>query len=679
MDNIDEWMKRTFGENLPKEAFQPEKQEKKPFVKQQQREFHHKKGGKRPVTGKPAEQKPHSAPHGAKQQHEKRHEKRPQRHSDGKPAGRRGQKGPRNSQVSIKAGPPPKMPHQKSKGPQQILKDKLKIIPLGGLNEVGKNMTAFEYENDIIIIDMGFEFPSEDLLGIDYVIPDISYLIENKKRIRGVLLTHAHLDHIGGIPYMLPKLDFPPVYGAKLTMGFVEHRIKEFNQEKMAKLITINPDQTIKLGQFAASFFRVMHSIPDALGIVLDTPAGKIVHTGDFKFDDYPARNLVRAEVDKIKALGKQNVLALFCESTNSLSPGHTISEKEVGTALEGIIGETDGRLIIAAFSSQVSRLQQIIDAAILHHRKIFVSGRSMRNTIDICKKLGYLDIPKDLIQDVKKYKNSVPDKNTLILTTGSQGEPVAALSRMAMNEHQHIKIKKGDTIVLSSSPIPGNERAISSVINQLCIMGAKIISNQIMDVHTSGHAKQDELVEMINYVQPKYLIPIHGEYYMRQGLGVLAQERCGFSEDRVIMIQNGDVLYGEKGGKFYKSKEQVETKYILIDGSGEGSSDSQVLVDREIMAQNGALIVLIYISKKGRKLTKPPDIISRGFVYMHESEEIASEIGHIAQDAYKRIHEKNPGADRRDVKRYIKQTIDKYTHAKLERKPLIIPLMVEV
>lgn len=560
--------------------------------------------------------------------------------------------------------------------PAQILKGKVKIIPLGGLNEVGKNMTAFEYEDDIIVVDMGLEFPSEDMFGIDYVIPDVTYLEENRKRIRGIVITHGHLDHIGGIPYILPKLDFPPVFATKLTIGLIKKRTEEFKQEKLAKLNVIDPDQTLKLGQFVCTFFRVAHSIPDAVGVIIDTPIGKLVHTGDFKFDDTPAGNQAKADIHKMEALGSQNVLALFCESTNALKPGHSMSEQEVGKTLEKIIREATDRVIIASFSSQVGRIQQIIDAAAANNRKIFVSGRSMSETMNICASLGYLTIPKNTVFDIKKYKK-IPDKEALILTTGSQGESVSALARIASNEHPHVKVKKGDTIVLSSSPIIGNERAIFAVINNLSLLGAEVIHNQIMEVHTSGHGKQDELCKMINYVKPKYLIPIHGEYYMRLELGRIAVKRCGIQANNVIMLQNGDVLHAEKD-RLAKSGETIETKYILIDGLGEGHIGSDVQMDREIMSQNGALVVLIYASRKGGKLRRDPDVVSRGFIYMHESEEITAEISKLAADSYRRIMDKNPGANRRDIKKYIRQTIDKYTHDKIERRPLIIPLIIE-
>lgn len=668
MDSIDEWMTRTMGGEAPKKtsSHRPQNDKRKhPFKKST------KPGVAAPTkSAKPQHaKKTHAKPNDAKQTHHKRkpHHAKPHR-----------QHGKAHSQHKAKAGGRTRLPVAKPTKRPPILKGKVKIIPLGGLDEVGKNMMAIEYEDDIVLIDMGFEFPDDDLLGIDYVIPDVSYLEENKKRIRGVLLTHAHLDHIGGIPYILPKLDFPPIYGTKLTIGFVEHRIKEFKQEKFAKLHVVNTDIPLKLGKFICRFIRVAHSIPDATSLVIETPVGKIVHTGDFKFDESPARNMTPAENHKLEALGKENVLALLCESTNSVVPGHTISEKVVGETLDKAIGATNKRILIASFSSQLGRVQQIIDAAAKHGRKVFVGGRSMKNNINIASKLGYLKVPKNLVSDIKKYdpkKN--PDSQTLIVTTGSQGEDLAALSRISRNEHSQIRIKKGDIVIFSSSPIPGNEKAIYGLINNLCILGAKIIHNKMQDVHTSGHAKQDELKRMINYVKPRYLVPIHGEFFMRQALATLAQEECGIPENRIIMIQNGDVLVAEKD-KLSRSKDSVDTKYILIDGTGEGQMDSQVLVDRQIMSKNGALTVLVSVNKKTRKIQGMPDVVSRGFIYQHETNEIVRDVSEIARDAYTRIRSKNPGAKRGDIKKYIRQSVDKYTHRQLARTPLIIPLIIE-
>ncbi|NIA01896.1 MAG: RNase J family beta-CASP ribonuclease [Nitrospirae bacterium] len=657
MDQIDQWMKRADME-----------QEKKTSPKK------HENTSRSPQKAGPNKKN--------KRVFSKKRNKPVHKHAQ-KPAHNRRASVPTKQKRPAKAGhniphkPAHKPAHKPVPSPtSKILKGKLKIIPLGGLDEVGKNLMVLEYEDDIIIIDMGFEFPSDDLFGIDYVLPDTTYLEENKKRIRGIVLTHGHLDHIGGLPYILPKLDFPPVYGATLTMGLVQKRIDEFKQQKLAKVHTINPDRPLKLGKFLCNFFRVTHSIPDALGVVVDTPAGKIVHTGDFKFDDTPARNQPKADIHKMQALGRQNVLALFCESTNALKAGHSMSEKKVGETLEKVISEAPGRVIVASFSSQIGRLQLIIDAAAKCNRKLYVSGRSMKTNIEIATKFGSLHVPQGTISDVKKYKKD-NDKQTLILTTGSQGEPVSALTRMSTGEHPHVKIKKGDTIIFSSSPIIGNERAIYTTINNLSKLGAEVIHNQIMDVHSSGHGKQEELKKMIDFVRPKYLIPIHGEYYMRKELSHLAIEQCRIPKDKVLMIENGDVLHAAQG-KVEKTKEKVETKYILIDGSGEGEIGSHVQGDRAMMSENGTLIMLIHVNKKNKHLRKTPDIVSRGFIYMRESKKITEEIAKVAGEAYKGITKKDPKASRKDIKYYIKQSVDKYTRKKLERRPLIIPLIIE-
>ncbi len=516
MDKLDAWMERALEGSSSSESKKSAPPNKgKSFTKGEKRNKKHsgkkRKDGKQDKHGKkPHEQKRKDPEHGGKPK---------------KQGGQAPHKGsPKKAKTKSDGHTSAPSPTLK---PTPVLRGKLKMIPLGGLDEVGKNMLALEYEDDIVILDMGFEFPDEDMRGIDYVIPDTSYLEANKKRIRGVVLTHGHLDHIGGIPYILPKLDFPPVYGTKLTIGLAKRRTEEFKQERMTKFNVIDPKEKIKLGKFTCSFFRVAHSIPDSVGIVVDTPVGKVVDTGDFKFDDTPVGSQHHAEIGKMKALGTQNVLALFCEATNALKPGHSISEREVQKTLNEIVGKTEGRIVVASFSSQIGRIQQLLDAAAKNGRKVFVSGRSMLTNIKIASELGYLKFPKELVSEIKKYKN-VADKKTLIITTGSQGEAISALARMAANEHAHIKIKEGDTIILSSSPIIGNERPIHTVINRLTKLGANVIHNALMDVHTSGHGNRDELVRMINYIKPKYLVPIHGEFYMRKALMLLAQEKCG-------------------------------------------------------------------------------------------------------------------------------------------------------
>ncbi|MFH1720386.1 MAG: ribonuclease J [Patescibacteria group bacterium] len=553
---------------------------------------------------------------------------------------------------------------------------KLRIIPLGGLDEVGKNMTVFEYGDDIIVVDMGFQFPEEDMLGVDYVIPDISYLEGKKKNIRAVIITHGHMDHIGGIPYILPKLGMPKVFATKLTRGLIERRLDEFELTKMANLNTINPEETLRFGPFTLNFFRVAHSIPDGVGISIDTPHGRIIHTGDFKFDPEPAGSTQRTDIRKLQKLCQKPILALLSDSTNSLSPGTTISEKEVGRNLEDIIRKTPKRLIIASFSSLIGRIQQIIDYAQKYKRTVFVSGRSMIENMAIAEKLGYLKIPKRLVFDIRRTKKH-PGNDSIILTTGSQGEAVSALTRIAMSEHPHVKLKEGDTVILSSSPIIGNERAIFTVINNLCMLGARVIHSAIMDVHTSGHAKQDDLTRMIKLVKPKYLVPIHGEYFMRKGHAELGS-RMGIKNENILLIQNGDVLE-IFAGKVEKSQEKVETNYIVIDGLGEGDVDSLVISDRQKMAENGVLIILLTVDGKTKKLLQKPSIISRGFVYLKESQEVEKEVGVKAERAYRNIIEKKKGVKRGEIKKYVRGSVEKYTHQKLERKPLIIPVIDEV
>jgi len=664
MDKIDEWMNRAFEEAPSEKPSTSEIKKKQPFSKNKAKAVvEQKKQVKKQVF-----KKKRHAENKVQKNIGKKYEPRKQVQNHKAP---QGQASKRKIEKGVKSVAPKKAPKA-----TEILKGKLKIIPIGGLDEVGKNMTAIEYENDIIVIDMGFEFPSEDLFGVDYVIPDISYLEENKKRIKGIFFTHGHLDHIGGVPYILPELDYPPIYATRLTMGLIRKRSDEFKQTKMMKMNVVDPKETIKIGAFTVNMFRVAHSIPDSVGFTIDTPVGKIVHTGDFKFDDAPARNLNKADIGKIEKLGTDNVLALLCESTNSTKEGHSMSEKKVGEVLDDVVGETKGRLIIASFSSQIGRIQQVLDSAKKHGRNVYVSGRSMRENINISAELGYLHFSGNLIQDIKKYKKDA-DNKTLILTTGSQGESVSALTRMANRDHPHVRVKKGDTIVLSASPIVGNEKAIFTVINNLIKLGATVIHNKIKDVHTSGHGKRDELKRMIDMVKPRFLVPIHGEYYMRHELGNMAMQELGFSEDRIVMIENGEVLVGSKD-KIVKSGEKVETKYILIDGTGQGQKGSDVQFDRQMMSENGALVILIHVSKNAGRLKKTPDIVSRGFIYMHESKEITEEIAEIAGEAYRSVKKKNPKAERREIKAYVKQTIDKYTRYKLERRPLIIPLIIE-
>lgn len=557
----------------------------------------------------------------------------------------------------------------------------LRIIPIGGLNQVGQNMMIFEYEEDIIIIDMGFQFPEADMLGVDYIIPDISYLQDRLKKIKGIIITHGHLDHTGALPYLLPKLNYPPVFGTKLTLALIEERLQEFNIKQKAKLVVFDPSETIHFGKIKTSFFRVAHSIPDGVAVVIDTPEGKMVHTGDFKFDDKLAQEQSTKlysgqEVNKMEFLGSQNVVTLFSDSTNALKPGHTMSEVDVGKTLEDVIKSTEGRIIIACFSSMIGRMQQIMNYAEKYNRKVFVNGRSMLNTMDIALKLGYMQFKRGLVHPIRKEKD-IPPQNCLILTTGSQGEAVSALARMANNDHKFIKIQPGDTVILSSKAIPGNEVSVYRLINKLCLLGANVIHNMIMDVHASGHGSQEDLKRMVTLIKPKYLVPAHGEYFMRMAHANLG-EQVGMPKENCVMVQNGNVLEVRQG-VMKVSTETVETKYILIDGKGVGDEGAQVMMDRQLMAENGILIILLNVNKKTRVLQGNPDIISRGFMYQQETDKIAHEFNFRAAQAYKNIMAKNPKATRREIKNYITQSVNQLAVQELDRSPVILALIVEV
>lgn len=551
----------------------------------------------------------------------------------------------------------------------------MRVIPLGGMEEIGKNMTLFEYERDIIIVDMGFQFPDEDMLGIDYVIPDVTYLMDKLPRIRGILITHGHLDHIGGIPYIIPKLGFPPLYASKLTIGLIKKRLEEFGLEKKVQLIEIDPAKPIHLGGFHLDWFRVNHSIPDGIGIIIKTPAGTLVHTGDFKFDYTPVFQ-APADYAKIAQLGSQNVTALFSDSTNALKSGYTLSEKKIGETLDDLIKHAHGRIIIAAFSSLIGRIQQIINSAMYYNRKVYISGRSMVDNIAIAQQLQFLKVPPGIIQPINKI-GKTKDENVLILTSGAQGEPLSALTRMSHGDHSQVTIKKGDTVVLSSSPIPGNERSIFTVINNLVRLGARVIFNQVMDVHTSGHAQREELKLMINLVKPKYLVPIHGELFMRQAHAEIGRS-LGMAEKNTVLLENGDVMLVSKG-EVTKTSEKVSSNYVMIDGKGVGDVGAQIIMDRQIMAENGVLIVLFTADAQTKKLIRTPEVVSRGFIYMKEAQDIVNETIAVSKTAYDEAVERMPAGKRGEVKAYIRGVLDRFSHRKIERHPLILPIIVEI
>ena len=569
--------------------------------------------------------------------------------------------------------PPQQQQQQAPHKEAPVHREVMRIIPIGGLEEVGKNSMLVEYQDDIVCIDMGFQFPEANMLGVDYVIPDIKYLRERKKRLRGIIVTHGHLDHIGAIPYVYEELGFPTIYTSKLTSGLIMRMLEEHKLHKLAKFVIIDSKQPYRIGKFEVDFFRVNHSIPDAYGLAIRTPEGCMIHTGDFKFDFTPADGVL-SDISKIASLGKRGVNALFSDSTNSTKPGHTISEKIVGQNLESSIASAKGRIIIASFSSLIGRIQQIIDYAEQHGRKIFLSGRSMDENMKVANKLGYLRIPSDIIQNIKEV-NKFPDDKILILSTGSQGEPMSALSRMATGAHTNVKISKGDTIVVSSSPIIGNEKATAFLIDQLARRGADIVHNKIMDVHTSGHGQQEDLKLMMTLVKPDHLVPVHGNFYMREchaKLGPLV----GIPEANVHVIDDGDVLELRKGKLEFK-KENIKVNYIVVDGMGLGELGSHVGIEREAMSQNG--VVMIALKMRGVQLIGNPQVSVRGFVYQKEEAKVIKEIEVEARSAYLKLQKKDQGARQSDYESFIRAAVANYILKRLDRRPLVSPIIVNV
>lgn len=559
---------------------------------------------------------------------------------------------------------------------------KLKIIPLGGFGEIGKNMMVVEYDDpllpdggDIFIIDMGFAFPEDDMYGIDYVIPDITYLEDKKHKVRGLVITHGHEDHVGGIPFLLPRIDMP-IYATKLTGGLIERKLSEHALLRNKKVNVIDPDESLRLGVFRLEFFRVTHSIPDSIGIIVHTPYGAIVHTGDFKIDPTPIDGKI-TELEKLEKVSSTNggILMLISDSTNVEEPGYTLSEKVIGESFEKAFNQARGRIIIATFSSLISRIQQMIWAAEKFGRKVVISGRSMMNNIEVATKLGYIKIPEGMVVDVKDMKK-VPDDRLVIISTGSQGEPSSALARMASGEHQQIEIKKGDTILLSSKPIPGNERSVTNTIDDLLRLGADVIYDKNMRVHVSGHGCREELVKMIQTCKPRYFLPEHGEYHHMVAHKNLAVAN-GVREDNTFVIEDGMTIeIDENGAKL--SNRRVQTGLVMVDGLGVGDIGNIVLRDRQAMAQDGIFVIIVTVDRRKGDMVSSPDIISRGFVYMRESETLI----HGARSEIKRIFSKHQGTapfNWKAVKEILKEEIGTYLYKSTKRRPMVIPVVIEV
>lgn len=551
-------------------------------------------------------------------------------------------------------------------------KAKVKIIPLGGVNEIGKNLTAIEYKNDIVVIDCGLKFPDEDMFGIDLVIPDITYLIKNKEKVSGIFLTHGHEDHIGALPYVLRQLNVP-VYGTKLTLGIVETKLKEHRLLSSTELIRVKPRDVIRLNSVSVEFIKTNHSIADSVAIAVHTPLGVVLHTGDFKIDYTPIDGELM-DFARFAELGKKGVLVMMADSTNVEKQGYTKSERIVGESLTRIFGKTKGRIIIATFASNIHRIQQIIDAATVYGRKVAVSGRSMENIINVAIELGYIEVAENTlvpIDAINKYNND----QIVIITTGSQGEPMSALSRMASAEHKKVNIVEGDTIIISATPIPGNEKLVSKIVNQLFKKGAEVIYGSAENIHVSGHACQEELKLMQTLIKPKNFIPVHGEYRHLKQHGELAI-KLGLNPKNVVIPEVGNVIEVNRSG--IRKSGTVISGQIFVDGLGVGDVGNIVLRDRKHLSQDGILTVVVTLSKDNKTIVAGPDIISRGFVYVRESEGLIDEAREIVRNTLLECEEKNI-TDWATLKSNVRDELRSYLYEKTKRKPMILPIIMEI
>ena len=546
---------------------------------------------------------------------------------------------------------------------------KLKIIPLGGLEQIGMNITAFEYEDSIIVVDCGLAFPEDDMLGIDLVIPDITYLKDNYEKVKGFVITHGHEDHIGALPYVLREIN-APIYATKLTIGLIENKLKEHNLLRTTKRKTIKHEQSINLGCFRIEFIKTNHSIQDASALAIYSPAGIVVHTGDFKVDYTPVFGDA-IDLQRFAEIGKKGVLALMCDSTNAERKGFTMSERTVGKTFDNLFAEhKNTRIIIATFASNVDRVQQIINSAYKYGRKVVVEGRSMVNVIGTASELGYLNVPDNTLIDIDEMKN-YPDEQMVLITTGSQGESMAALSRMAANIHKKVSIKPGDTIIFSSNPIPGNEKAVSRVINELSAKGADVI---FQDVHVSGHACQEEIKLIYSLVKPKYSIPVHGEFrHLKAQAGIA--ESLGIPKENIFIMHSGDVM--ELNDESAEITGKVHTGAILVDGLGVGDVGNIVLRDRQHLAEDGIMIVVLTLEKYSNQLLAGPDIVSRGFVYVRESEDLMGQAKSVVEDAIDSCLDRRI-SDWGKMKGVIKDSLGDFLWKRTKRKPMILPIIME-
>ena len=549
---------------------------------------------------------------------------------------------------------------------------KIKIIPLGGLGEIGKNITAFEYEDEIVVIDCGLAFPDEDLFGIDLVIPDITYLKKNKEKVKGIFITHGHEDHIGALPYILKQLNVP-VYATKLTLGLIESKLVEHEMLQDCTLITVKQGETVEAGSFKMEFIRTNHSIADSCAIALHTPVGIIIHTGDIKIDYTPIDGKV-IDLGRFAQLGKRGVLLMMADSTNVTHAGHTMSERSVGETLDKYFSKAKGRIIIATFASNIHRIQQIVNMCEKTNRKIAFSGRSMEKISEVAINLGYLHMPDGMLIDLSEINKYENDRITIV-TTGSQGEPMAALSRIAAGNHKSIQVEKNDMVIVSATPIPGNEKAVSNIVNDLTRRGADVIYKSIESIHVSGHACEEELKLLQALVKPRFFLPVHGEYKMLKKHSELA-EIMGVRKENITILENGDVF--ELTRKSGKVVGKVQSGRVLIDGSGVGDVGNIVLRDRKSLSQDGIITVVVAINKESRTITSGPDIITRGFVYVRDSEELMKELRRISYEAVEECLEKNI-TQWSEIKHKLRNEVSSYVYETIKRRPMIVPVIVEI
>ena len=548
---------------------------------------------------------------------------------------------------------------------------RLNIIPLGGLGEIGKNMMAIRYQDTIVVIDAGLMFPEDELLGIDVVIPDISFLVENRDKVKAILLTHGHEDHVGALPYVLKEIN-PPIYGSKLTLGIVEGKLKEHNLDNV-QLNIVRPRDSIKVGPFEIEFFRVSHSIPDAMGIAIHTPLGIIFHTGDFKIDQTPVDGQV-IDFRKMAELGEKGVLVMFSDSTNADRTGFTMSEKVVGNTFDDLFGRCDGRIIVTTFASNVHRIQQVISTAEKYGRKVAIVGRSMVNNVKISSQLGYIDIAEETLIEMEEI-NKYPPEKIVIATTGSQGEPMSALTRMATADHRWVGIKPGDTVIISATPIPGNEKLVTKTIDLLFKQGAEVIYEKDMGVHVSGHASQEELKLILNIIKPRYFIPVHGEYHHLMKHAKIA-ESLGIPRSRIFVAENGQIIDISKKKAHVAGK--VTAGKILVDGLGVGDVGNIVLRDRRQLSQDGIMIVVVSINKEDGEVVSGPDIVTRGFVYVRESEQLIENAKAKVKEALEQCQRKNI-TEWAVIKSQIRDKLGKHLYEKTGRRPMIMPIIMEI